>query len=116
MIKSHFCVDNFRCVFVDAGVATIDIETKRRKEEMNLNEARSRAVAEHGELALIAVDGPQTGTQEWISLRPPMLQVYFHTIYYEVLTTVKFTNSSPNEMNYSYAASLNLRSFTYEIL
>ncbi|WOH14997.1 hypothetical protein DCAR_0934527 [Daucus carota subsp. sativus] len=63
------------CVFVDAGVAPIDIETKRRKEEMKLNEARSRAVAEHGELALIAVDGPQTGTQERISLRPPMLQV-----------------------------------------
>ncbi|KAL1802179.1 hypothetical protein ACET3Z_030826 [Daucus carota] len=63
------------CVFVDAGVAPIDIETKRRKEEMKLKEARSRAVAEHGELALIAVDGPQTAKQERISLRPPMLQV-----------------------------------------
>ena len=66
---------NFRCVFVDDGVAPIHIETKRRKEDMKLKEARSRAVAEHGELALIAVDGPQTATQERISLRPPMLQV-----------------------------------------
>ena len=66
---------NFRRVFVDDGVAPIDIETKRRKEDMKLKEARSRAVAEHGELALIAIDGPQTATQERISLRPPMLQV-----------------------------------------
>ncbi|PIA37569.1 hypothetical protein AQUCO_03000264v1 [Aquilegia coerulea] len=63
------------CVFVDAGVAPIDIETKKRKVEMKLKEAQARAVAEHGELALIAVDGPQTVTQERISLRPPMLQV-----------------------------------------
>ncbi|CAK9141050.1 unnamed protein product [Ilex paraguariensis] len=63
------------CVFVDAGVASIDIETKRRKEEMKLKEAQARAVAEHGELALIAVDGPQTDKQERITLRPPMLQV-----------------------------------------
>lgn len=60
---------------MDAGVAPIDIETKRRKEEMKLKEAQARAVAEHGELALIAVDNPQTATQERISLRPPMLQV-----------------------------------------
>ncbi|XP_075073661.1 uncharacterized protein LOC107824274 [Nicotiana tabacum] len=63
------------CVFVDAGVAPIDIETKRRKEEMKLKEAQARAVAEHGELALIAVDNPQTNPQERITLRPPMLQV-----------------------------------------
>ncbi|PON65935.1 Guanine nucleotide-binding protein, beta subunit [Trema orientale] len=63
------------CVFVDAGVAAIDIETKKMKEEMKLKEAQSRAVAEHGELALITVDGPQTVTQERITLRPPMLQV-----------------------------------------
>ncbi|XP_076947189.1 uncharacterized protein LOC143619046 [Bidens hawaiensis] len=63
------------CVFVDAGVAPIDIETKRRKEEMKLKEAQARAVAEHGELALIAVDTPQSAAQERISLRPPMLQV-----------------------------------------
>ncbi|XP_023739799.1 uncharacterized protein LOC111887894 [Lactuca sativa] len=63
------------CVFVDAGVAPIDIETKRRKEEMKQREAQARAVAEHGELALIAVDTPQTAAQERISLRPPMLQV-----------------------------------------
>ncbi|KAF5946815.1 hypothetical protein HYC85_017043 [Camellia sinensis] len=63
------------CVFVDAGVAPIDIETKKRKEEMKLREAQARAVSEHGELALIAVDGLQTATQERIALRPPMLQV-----------------------------------------
>lgn len=63
------------CVFVDAGVASVDIETKKRKEEMKAREAQSRAVAEHGELALIAVDGPQAATNERITLRPPMLQV-----------------------------------------
>ncbi|KAI3996980.1 hypothetical protein MKX01_021256 [Papaver californicum] len=63
------------CVFVDAGVAPIDIETKRRKEEMRMKEAQARAVSEHGELALITVDGPQAATNERISLRPPMLQV-----------------------------------------
>lgn len=63
------------CVFVDAGVAPIDIETKRKKQEMKQMEAQARAVAEHGELALIAVDTPQTAAQERISLRPPMLQV-----------------------------------------
>ncbi|KAK4339811.1 hypothetical protein RND71_041273 [Anisodus tanguticus] len=63
------------CVFVDAGVAPIDIETKRRKEEMKLKEAQSRAIAEHGELALITVDNQQTNPQERIALRPPMLQV-----------------------------------------
>ena len=64
-----------RCVFVDAGVAPIDLETKKRKEEMKAKEARSRAVAEHGELALITVDTPQVSTNERVSLRPPMLQV-----------------------------------------
>ncbi|KAA8536670.1 hypothetical protein F0562_029148 [Nyssa sinensis] len=63
------------CVFVDAGVAPIDIETKKRKEEMKLKEAQARAVSEHGELALITVEGPQTITHERITLRPPMLQV-----------------------------------------
>ncbi|KAK8615207.1 hypothetical protein V6N13_068988 [Hibiscus sabdariffa] len=63
------------CVFVDAGVAPIDIETRKRKEEMKLKEAHARAVAAHGELALISVDGPQTAKDEKITLRPPMLQV-----------------------------------------
>ncbi|XP_010913344.1 uncharacterized protein [Elaeis guineensis] len=63
------------CVFVDAGVAPIDLETKRRKEEIKIKEAQSRAVAEHGELALVTVDSPQVATNERISLRPPMLQV-----------------------------------------
>lgn len=64
-----------RCVFVDAGVAAIDLETKRKKEEMKAREAQSRAFAEHGELALITVDNPQVATNERIPLRPPMLQV-----------------------------------------
>ncbi|XP_031102300.1 uncharacterized protein LOC116006159 [Ipomoea triloba] len=63
------------CVFVDAGVAPIDIETKRRKEEMQQKELQARAVAEHGELALITVESKQTTSQERIALRPPMLQV-----------------------------------------
>lgn len=49
---------------MDAGVAPIDIETKKRKEEMKLREAQARAVSEHGELALIAVDSLQTATQK----------------------------------------------------
>ena len=60
---------------MDAGVAQIDIETKKMKEEQRMKEAQARAVAEHGELALIAVDGPQASNEERISLRPPMLQV-----------------------------------------
>jgi hypothetical protein len=42
---------------------------------MKMKEAQARAVAEHGDLALIAVDGLQSATQERIPLRPPMLQV-----------------------------------------
>ncbi|VAH62153.1 unnamed protein product [Triticum turgidum subsp. durum] len=64
------------CVFVDAGVAAIDIETKKRKEEMKAREAQGRAVADHGDLALITVEGPQVTASEKISLRPPMLQQY----------------------------------------
>ncbi|XP_011087586.1 uncharacterized protein LOC105169027 [Sesamum indicum] len=63
------------CVFVDAGIAPIDIETKRRKEEMRLKEAQLKAAAEHGELAFITVDSQQSTSQERITLRPPMLQV-----------------------------------------
>lgn len=70
-LVAAFC----RCVFVDAGVAAIDIETKKRKEEMLLKEAQAKALAVHGDLALIAVDGPQSASQERIALRPPMLQV-----------------------------------------
>lgn len=69
------CAVIFRCVFVDAGVAPIDIETRKIKEEMKLKEAQARAIVEHGEFALITVDGPQSVAQERISLRPPMLQV-----------------------------------------
>ncbi|KAI9194407.1 hypothetical protein LWI28_005670 [Acer negundo] len=63
------------CVFVDAGVAPIDLETRKMKEEMKMKEAQAKAVAVHGDLALITVEGPQTTAQERISLRPPMLQV-----------------------------------------
>ena len=69
----------FRCVFVDAGVAAIDIETRKMKEEMKMKEAQARAVVDHGELALITVEGPQATTSERISLRPPMLQVGYLT-------------------------------------
>ncbi|BAT86172.1 hypothetical protein VIGAN_04379700 [Vigna angularis var. angularis] len=62
-------------VFVDAGVAQIDIETKKMKEEQKMKEAQAKAVAEHGELALITVEGPQSAKEERIALRPPMLQV-----------------------------------------
>ncbi|KAG5044187.1 hypothetical protein JHK87_008102 [Glycine soja] len=62
-------------VFVDAGVAQIDIETKKMKEEQKMKEAQARAVAEHGELALITVEGIQSAKEERIALRPPMLQV-----------------------------------------
>ena len=60
---------------MDAGVAPIDIETRKMKEQMKLKEAQARAIAEHGDLALITVDGPQSLAQERMSLRPPMLQV-----------------------------------------
>lgn len=63
------------CVFVDAGISPIDIEAKKKKEEMRLKELQSRAVAEHGELALVTVDSRQAATQERITLRPPMLHV-----------------------------------------
>ncbi|KAL6517843.1 hypothetical protein OROMI_033544 [Orobanche minor] len=63
------------CVFVDAGIAPIDIETKRRKEETRLKELQARALAEQGELALITVDGQQSKLQERVAFRPPMLQV-----------------------------------------
>uniref|UniRef100_A0A2P2LL26 Uncharacterized protein LOC105122493 n=1 Tax=Rhizophora mucronata TaxID=61149 RepID=A0A2P2LL26_RHIMU len=62
------------CVFVDAGITAIDVETRKMKEEMKMKEAQAGAVAEHGELALIAVDGPPAAAQERIALRPPMLQ------------------------------------------
>ncbi|KAM7470155.1 hypothetical protein LguiA_008338 [Lonicera macranthoides] len=63
------------CVFVDAGVAPIDIETRKRKEEIRQKEAQARAVADHGELALIAVEGSQKDMHDRITLRRPMLQV-----------------------------------------
>ena len=60
---------------MDSGIAPIDIETRKMKEEMKLKEAQARAVVEHGELALITVEGSQTATEERITLRTPMLQV-----------------------------------------
>ncbi|XP_058737008.1 uncharacterized protein LOC131609344 [Vicia villosa] len=67
---------NFRVVFVDAGVTQIDIETKTMKDEQKMREAQTRAISEHGELALITVEGPQSSTEERIPLRPPMLQSF----------------------------------------
>ncbi|CAM6114633.1 unnamed protein product [Calypogeia fissa] len=68
------------CVFVDAGVSALDLERKRRKEEQK---AQIRAVAQHGELALLTVDAPTVADSERVALRPPMLQVVrlasFHT-------------------------------------
>ncbi|KAH0466809.1 hypothetical protein IEQ34_004047 [Dendrobium chrysotoxum] len=62
-------------VFVDAGIAPIDLETRRRKEEMKAKEAQSRALGAHGELALITVESSEVAINERVSLRPPMLQV-----------------------------------------
>jgi len=69
---------------VDAGVAQIDIETKRMKEEQKMKEAQAKAVAEHGELALITVEGPQSAKEERIALRPPMLQVTKASTFYHL--------------------------------
>ena len=66
---------------MDAGVTEIDIETRKMKEEMKLKEAQARAVAEHGELALITVEGSQSSKQEKISLRAPLLQVDISCFY-----------------------------------
>ncbi|KAL3613219.1 hypothetical protein CASFOL_042910 [Castilleja foliolosa] len=63
------------CVFVDAGVSPIDLETTRRKEDMRLRDLQARAVAEHGELALISVESQKSMSQGRVMLRPPMLQV-----------------------------------------
>eukprot|EP00249_Psilotum_nudum_P023983 c29047_g1_i1 orf=2584-4665(+) len=63
------------CVFVDAGVTAVDVERKRRKEELKAKEVQQKAITEHGELALITVDSSQPVVQERAQLRPPMLQV-----------------------------------------
>lgn len=69
---------------MDAGVAQIDIETKKMKEEQKMKEAQAKAVAEHGELALITVEGPQSAKEERIALRPPMLQVRKASTFYHL--------------------------------
>ncbi|KAF3786636.1 hypothetical protein EJ110_NYTH25065 [Nymphaea thermarum] len=61
-------------LLLNAGVTPLDLETRKRKEEQKMREAQARAVAEHGELALITVEAPQAVVQERIPLRPPMLQ------------------------------------------
>ncbi|KAE8692839.1 Transducin/WD40 repeat-like superfamily protein isoform 2 [Hibiscus syriacus] len=86
------------CVFVDAGVAPIDIETRKRKEEMKLKEAQARAVAAHGDLALISVDGPQTAKDEKIMLRLPMLQVVRLASFQHAPSVPSFL-SSPKQLN-----------------
>lgn len=67
------------------------------KEEMKLKEAQERAVAEHGELALIAVEGPKAETNERIALRPPMLQVITDnpSILYKPLGNVGLASGFP---------------------
>ncbi|CAI5536393.1 unnamed protein product, partial [Closterium sp. Naga37s-1] len=63
------------CVFVDAGVSAIDLETRRRKEERKRREEEAKVVAEKGELALLAMAPPKTDeAPERVQLRPPMLQ------------------------------------------
>lgn len=63
------------CVFVDAGISALDLERKKKKEEMKAKESQTKAVVEHGELALITVETAQPIVQERVPLRPPMLQV-----------------------------------------
>ncbi|KAK3030372.1 hypothetical protein RJ639_038900 [Escallonia herrerae] len=95
---------NGLCVFVDAGLAAIDIETKRRKEELKLKEAQARAIAEHGELALIAVEGAQAVTNERIALRPPMLQVGVLT--FSVLGILNFDKMVVRLASFQHAPSV----------
>lgn len=65
-----------RCIFVDAGVITADLDWRKKKEELKALEEQAVSVARHGELALIAVDAPTAyASVEDFSLRPPMLQV-----------------------------------------
>lgn len=77
---------------MDAGVSPIDLETKRMKEEQRQKEVQARAFAEHGELALISVEGPKADTNERISLRPPMLQVImiFSTFIFSCVASLFF--------------------------
>ncbi|GJP41387.1 hypothetical protein CLOM_g1058, partial [Closterium sp. NIES-68] len=64
------------CVFVDAGVSAIDLETRRRKAERKRRDEEAKVVAEKGELALLAMEPPKTDeAPERVQLRPPMLQV-----------------------------------------
>ncbi|XP_031255041.1 uncharacterized protein LOC116113026 isoform X3 [Pistacia vera] len=78
------------CVFVDAGVAPIDVETRKMKEEMKMKEAQARAIAEHGELALINVEGSHNTANERITLRPPMLQVVRLASFQQALSVPPF--------------------------
>ncbi|KAJ0093535.1 hypothetical protein Patl1_27161 [Pistacia atlantica] len=78
------------CVFVDAGVAPIDVETRKMKEEMKMKEAQARAIAGHGELALINVEGSHNTANERITLRPPMLQVVRLASFQQALSVPPF--------------------------
>ena len=65
-----------RCVFVDAGVSAIDVETRRRKAQRKRSEAEAKVVREKGELALLAMPAEnKEEPAEKVQLRPPMLQV-----------------------------------------
>ena len=80
--RTHFIRICFgRCVFVDAGITAVDLERKKKKEEMKAKESQDKSVAEHGELALITVEQPtQPKIQERVPLRPPMLQVWIDSL------------------------------------
>jgi len=54
----------FRIVKVDAGVAEIDIETKKMKEEQKMKEAQATKVVEHGEVALITIESIQSANRK----------------------------------------------------
>ncbi|PPD67731.1 hypothetical protein GOBAR_DD35390 [Gossypium barbadense] len=70
-----------------------------------IEEAQARALAGHGELALINVDGPQTANEEKITLRPPMLQVHAVALWHNMnkpsdeATLIRHMLFAPGEEN-----------------
>lgn len=64
-----------RCVYVDAGVSAIDVETRRRKAARQRQAEEAKVVQEKGEMALLAMEPPKPEREERVQLRPPMLQV-----------------------------------------
>lgn len=67
---------SIECVFVDAGVSEVDFERKREKVEKRRKDAEAKAVAERGELAILALEPPKAEAPVGrVQLRPAMLQV-----------------------------------------